>query len=302
MNKFPVKTQRIIDADDVQLSIYEWGKSSPQLQTIILIHGYPDDASVWNTLADQLALTHHVVAYDVRGAGLSSAPLSSKGYRFEYLIADLDHVIRAVSPNQKVHLVGHDWGALQGWEAVFDQKTQEKIQSYTTLAPSLDHVGMWFHQQIRSLQPRQQFLAVKQLFSSSYMAFFNLPMIPELSWKTALAKRWSSILSILEKVEIDSPPHQLRNGVNGLALYRKNLIKSLISPKVRTTNVPVHLISMTNDPFVPQHFLVGLEKNVDAHFHRTDIAAGHWGILSQPHAIADSIVQFVQQFKRTRVV
>lgn len=301
MTKKINKTQTFIDAGDVQLSIYEWRKSASNLHTIVFIHGYPDDASVWNQLAEQLALTHHVVSYDVRGTGLSSAPISSKGYAFEYLIADLDHVIKHVSPNKKVHLVGHDWGALQGWEAVFDQNIQHKIQSYTALAPSLDHVGAWFHQRMRSLQPSQQLIAVKQLLSSSYMAFFNLPFIPELSWKTALAKRWPSVLSILEKVDIETPPHQLRNGINGLELYRKNLFNNLLFPKSRITSVPVHLLSMTQDPFVPQHMLIGLEKSINAQFQRTDIEAGHWGILSQPQLIAEPMANFIQQFKSAKV-
>ena len=295
------KNQTFINAGDVQLSIYEWRKSASHLHTIVFIHGYPDDASIWNHLAEQLALTHHVVSYDVRGTGLSTAPLSRKGYTFEYLIADLDHVIKHVSPNKKVHLVGHDWGALQGWEAVFDPNIQHKIQSYTALAPSLDHVGAWFHQQLRSLQPRQQFIAVKQLLSSSYMAFFNLPFVPELSWKVALAKRWPPILSRLEKVDIETTPHQLRNGVNGLELYRNNLFNHLFFPKNRMTSVPVHLLSMTQDPFVPQHLLIGLEKSTNAQFQRTDIGAGHWGILSQPQGIAESMTNFIQQFKLAKV-
>lgn len=290
------KIQTFVNSNGVQLSVYEWGKSSSHSDTIVFIHGYPDDAAVWDPIAEHLALRHHIVTYDVRGTGLSSEPDSNKDYAFEYLISDLSHVIQQTSPNKKVHLVGHDWGALQGWEAVFDQNLQEKIQTYTALAPSLDHAGLWFHQHLRSLKLGKQLIAVKQLLSSSYMAFFNFPIIPELSWKMGLAKRWPTLLANLEKIEVESSAHQLRNGINGLELYRKNLFNQLVFPQSRKTSVPVHLLAMILDPFVPQHMFLGLEKSTNAQFQRTNIEAGHWGILSQPKLISEAIANFIQHF------
>jgi len=300
-NNNKLKTQKLIDAGDIQLSVYEWGKSSIRKETVVLIHGYPDDASVWDKMAEILAETFHVVSYDVRGTGLSTAPISSKGYKFEYLLSDLNYVLDHVSPKRKVHLVGHDWGALQGWEAVFDPHLQQKIQSYTTLAPSLDHVGGWFQQHFFSFKPKQQWKAVKQLLSSSYMGFFSLPILPELSWKTALIHTWPKIISRLENIQVDIQPNLLRNGISGLELYRANLIASLLFPKSRTTNVPVHLLSMTGDPFVPQHMLENLNRDVDAQFERTDIDAGHWGILSKAELIVDSISKFILDLKVSKV-
>ena len=62
------------------------------------------------------------------------------------------------------------------------------------------------------------------------------------------------------------------------------------------TSVPVYLLSMTQDPFVPQYLLIGLEKMIHTQFQRTDIGARHWGILSQPQLIAESMTNFIQQF------
>lgn len=92
------------------------------------------------------------------------------------------------------------------------------------------------------------------------------------------------------------------NGINGLELYRKNLFNNLLFPKSRITSFSVHLLSMTQDPFVPQQMLIGLEKSINAQFQRTDIEAGHWGILSQPQLIAEPMANFIQQFKSTKVV
>lgn len=293
-----LKTQKMIMADDVQLSVYEWGESSPELETIILIHGYPDDASVWDKMAAKLSHNFHVVSYDVRGTGNSTAPISSKGYEFQYLLSDLNYVISQVSPKRKVHLLGRDWGALQGWEAVFDHDLQTKIQSYTALAPGLDHVGTWFRQHLLSLQPQQQWKAIKQMISSSYMGFFNLPILPELSWNAFLNKHWTKLLSKIEDQQLQhSSSHQLRNGINGLELYRKNLFSSLISQKHRITQVPVHVLSMRHDPFVPQHFLLGIEDTVDGLYKNTEIEAGHWGILTKIELFIEPISTFIFSIK-----
>ena len=59
--------------------------------------------------------------------------------------------------------------------------------------------------------------------------------------------------------------------------------------------------NLDGDPFVPQHLLIGLEKTIHAQFQRTNIEAGHWGILSQPQLIAESMTNFIQPFKLTKV-
>ncbi|MBB1038519.1 alpha/beta fold hydrolase, partial [Dietzia natronolimnaea] len=66
--------------------------------TLVCIHGYPDNRSVWDGITRELSDRYRVVRYDVRGAGDSEAPSSRSGYSNDQLAADLDAVIGAVSP------------------------------------------------------------------------------------------------------------------------------------------------------------------------------------------------------------
>lgn len=295
MNTNIEKQQRYIQSADVTLSIYEWGTAADNRETLVFIHGYPDEAQIWDELASLLKSDFHIVTYDVRGTGLSGTPLSEAGYHMDYLISDLKAVIEQTSPQQPVHLIGHDLGALQGWEAILDDKLKPYVKSYTALAPSIDHAGMWFKENLNSKELARQFAAIKQMISSSYMLFFNIPIIPELSWYLGLSKIWPQVVSQLEGKKVRPHPNQLKNAVRGLGFYRLNLFKSLINSKKRYTSVPVHVLSMTKDRFVPQHIVDKQDRWVNSSFTRTDIQAGHWGIASHPDLIAAPIRNYIQK-------
>src|SRR6202022_4122246 len=101
----------------------------------------------WAPVIEALSPKFHVVAYDVRGAGASSAPRGFKAYDFDQLVGDAGRVIEAVSPDRPVHVIGHDWGGLQGWELATRAGFTGRIASFTAIAgPSLDQVGVaWQH-------------------------------------------------------------------------------------------------------------------------------------------------------------
>ena len=40
---------------------------------MVLVHGFPDNRTVWDRVVDDLERDHRVATYDVRGAGESSS-------------------------------------------------------------------------------------------------------------------------------------------------------------------------------------------------------------------------------------
>ena len=97
--------------------------------TVVLVHGYPDTKEVWTPVIERLAPRFSVIAYDVRGAGGSSAPRGPRGYGLERLADDFAAVCDALAPGRPVHLVGHDWGGIQGWEFVTAARFAGRIAS-----------------------------------------------------------------------------------------------------------------------------------------------------------------------------
>ena len=134
---------RTVESAGVRLAVFESGAAAaggpgqsnaagPTVPTVLLVHGYPDTHRVWDQLAAELDADHHVVRYDVRGAGQSGAPADLRGYRLDQLADDMFAVADAVSADRAVHVVGHDWGSIQAWHAVTDPRAAMRIASFTT--------------------------------------------------------------------------------------------------------------------------------------------------------------------------
>jgi len=177
-------TRYTVHSGRVKLAAYTRG--NPDHTPVVLVHGYPDDSSTWDHVAEQLARDHFVVTYDVRGAGQSDRPKRVRDYSLEKLSEDLVAVLDHVVPGRAVHLVGHDWGSIQTWESVTAPHLQYRILSYTTLSgPCLDHAGHWMQSRLLSTDPDSLKKAVKQLGSSWYIMMFQLPLLAPTVWRLA---------------------------------------------------------------------------------------------------------------------
>lgn len=288
---------QFISSGNINLAAYHWGRpqgSKDKRKTIVCIHGYPDSAEVWTHVAAQLSERFHVVAYDVRGSGQSSTPGGTAAYAFEYLVDDLKAVIDAVSPDRPVHLLAFDWGALQAWEAVLGGRLQGRIASYSAAAPSLDHVGNWFHRQLRSKHAADWLKAFQRGLASSYMVMLNAPLLPELTWRLGLGRLWPRIVSALEKTPVKAASTLLSDARHGLGLYRANLLPPLFNPSQRQTDLPVQLLIMSRDPFVPPSMFEGMEEWAP-NLQKTEIDGGHWWPLSQAEKVAGSVSRFIEE-------
>ena len=186
------------------------------------MHGYPDDHRVWHGVADDLAADHRFVTYDVRGAGASDAPAARAGYRLDRLAEDLAAVLDAVSPDRPVHLLGHDWGAIQAWHAVTDPGFAARVASFTSISgPCLDHLADWFRRAPRAV-------TLRQAAKSWYTLLFRMPVLPELGWRSGLFGRAAARSQRM-------PPPVVRDAVNGLELYRANIAATMAAPAIRRT-------------------------------------------------------------------
>lgn len=284
--------EQIVQSGDVELAVYRWGKPGPH-PTVVMVHGYPDAASIWNASAQMLAARYHVVAYDVRGAGRSSRPSHIADYDLAHLVDDLAAVVDAVSPDRPVHLVCHDWGSIQGWEAVTTERLKGRIASYTSISgPSLDHAGYWIMQRLKSGSPEKLAQVARQLAHSWYVGMFHLPALAPTMWKLGLDKLWPAILEKVEGVKTEPSATQGEDGRHGVNLYRANVAKRVLKPQARRTDLPVQLIVPRRDNFMVREIWDDLPQWAP-NVWRRDVDAGHWLQASHPGPLADWVSEFV---------
>ncbi|WP_214327235.1 SDR family oxidoreductase [Nonomuraea sediminis] len=276
---------RLIESGDVRLALFEEG--DPGKPTILLVHGYPDTHRVWDEVAEILRDRFHVVRYDVRGAGRSTAPRDHHDYDFDHLAADLVAVLEAIG-KPRVHLVGHDWGSLQCWEAVTRPRVRERVASFTSFGgPGLDQAAAFLR-----YGKRREVLG--QLTRSWYIGAFQTPVLPELAWRTLMPKALARTMRAGEGIE-PRPGHPAdtlsRDGRNGLWLYRANMMNRMRVPGDPNVDVPVQLIETTGDVFVSPALLASVGQWVRRFWHRR-IPAGHWAQRSHPEVVARMIAEF----------
>ena len=132
---------------------------------VILLHGFPEDRSSWSGVIPPLAAAgFRVLAPDQRGY----SPGARARRRREYALPTLAGDVLALADQagaERFHLVGHDWGANLAWYLGAHQAA--RIRTLTSL--SVPHPRALSAAMLRSSQALRLY----------YMAFFQLPAVPE---------------------------------------------------------------------------------------------------------------------------
>jgi non-heme chloroperoxidase len=105
-----MKAHTVRGGGDLQLHVREWGK--PDGPPILFIHGWSQNHLCWTRQYDsKLASEFRLVAYDLRGHGMSEAPLEPGHYTDGKLWADDVAAIIAELHLDRLVLVGWSYGA-----------------------------------------------------------------------------------------------------------------------------------------------------------------------------------------------
>jgi NAD(P)-dependent dehydrogenase (short-subunit alcohol dehydrogenase family) len=295
---------RRVRADGVELCVAELG--DPEQPTVLLVHGYPDTKEVWSEVAARLAERFHVVLYDVRGHGGSTAPEPLRGgFTLEKLTDDFLAVADAVSPGRPVHLVGHDWGSVQGWEFVTVERTEGRIASFTSMSgPSLDHMGHWIKRRVKRPTPRRIGQLLGQGARSWYVYVLHTPVLPELAWRGPLGRHWPALVRRAERLPRgDYPSPSLpTDAAHGAWLYRDNMRTRLSRPRDDAyAHAPVQLITPLGDQFLSEQLHDDLESWAPQ-LTRHTLSAKHWIPRTRPDQLASWIAEFVSATEGGRPV
>ena len=98
-------SRRVTGSQGLDLHLLEWSSEGVPM---LLVHGFGNEAHIWQDFAVEVAPYYRVLGLDQRGHGESGWPLHGE-YEYSHFMADLDAVFENLSIERAV-LVGHSLG------------------------------------------------------------------------------------------------------------------------------------------------------------------------------------------------
>jgi pimeloyl-ACP methyl ester carboxylesterase len=253
-------------------------------EPVLLLHGFPQFSYMWRHQLKILSEAgYRAVAPDLRGYNLSSRPSTLEAYKMKYLSGDVAAILTQFGW-AKVNLVGHDWGGAIAWS--FSLYNPARVKRLVAI--SAPHPGAF----------RVSFQEPDQLKRSWYIAFFQLPILPEflgsafpdqfveLFFSTAARKAAFNEEDRRIYREMLSSPGQLEAAIN---YYRANSnpfndpLNPAFNPppgaedKGMDVNMPVALLYGTQDPFFSGTAWQQTGRYCKGYFKAFEMqATGHW--------------------------
>ena len=155
---------QFIRTNGIQLHVVQAGPSNGPL--VILLHGFPEFWYGWRRQISCFAEAgYRVWVPDQRGYNTSDKPSGIAAYSLDTLACDVIGLIDAAG-QEKVFLVGHDWGAAVAWWIAI--KYPDRLARMVVM--NVPH-GAVLQQHLRR--------NLTQLRRSWYIFFFQLPWLPE---------------------------------------------------------------------------------------------------------------------------
>lgn len=106
---------------------------------VVLLHGFPETARSWESVAPRLAEAGlRVLVPDQRGYSPGARPDGVAAYTIDLLVGDVVGLLDATGLD-RVHLVGHDWGAAVAWQVA--ARHPDRISTLT--AVSVPHLAAY---------------------------------------------------------------------------------------------------------------------------------------------------------------
>jgi haloacetate dehalogenase len=120
--------------DAIEIS-YVLGGSGPP---VLLLHGFPQNLSMWARVAPLLGAHYTVVCADLRGYGDSSKPLclpDRSNYSFRAFAQDQVQLMRRLGFD-RFHLIGHDRGARTAHRMALDRPDAVRTLTVMDIVPT----------------------------------------------------------------------------------------------------------------------------------------------------------------------
>jgi pimeloyl-ACP methyl ester carboxylesterase len=247
----------------------------PAEETVVLLHGFPQQPSAFDAVVPHLHREGlRTLVPSQRGYTSAARPRARSDYSNAETVADVVALLDAAGVD-KAHLVGHDWGGFQVWGMAAWHP--DRVASITVL--STPHPAAFLESVITS----------GQALRSWYMAFFQLPLLPETFARRSLERSLTDsrlpTASVAEYCKAMERPGALTGALNW---YRG--MPFSIQQRVGPITVPTTYVWGRHDFALGRAAAERTERHVQAPYQFRELNSGHWLPETEPDAVAEAIL------------
>jgi pimeloyl-ACP methyl ester carboxylesterase len=254
---------------------------------VILLHGFPESAVMWDKFMDELtAKGYYAIAPNQRGYSAGARPEDVAQYQLKYLTSDVVAIADELGLKQ-FHLIGHDWGAAVGWQVAAEHP--DRVISYAAISvPHIDAFGKAYRED------------PEQYESSAYIRFFQKSILPEFMMAKGNYERLRSIWSQHDAAEIEhyvdilSQQGALTSAINW---YRANFPVFTNGLDVGKVNVPVTFIWGNQDHALKRSGVDDTKNYVEAEYEFIEMDTGHWIIQENYDELTGHLLAHLAKYR-----
>jgi len=278
---------RTVETNGVSLHTLVAGPESGP--PVLLLHGFPEFWYGWRSQIPALVdAGYRVIVPDQRGYNRSDKPDGVAAYTVDTLSADVAGLLDALGYD-RVRLVGHDWGGAVTWRTLFTRP--DRIERAAVL--NCPHPAAFAA--YLPWNPRQ-------LRMSWYVFLFQLPVVPEVTWRAAdwRVLRWFIDTSNRPNAFTEADLARYRDAwarpgafTGMLNWYRAQLQCDVPAPPTRTVYPPTMLVWGTQDPYLhPGMAELSIDQCADGRLERIADAT-HWLHHEVSDRVNDRLLEFL---------
>ena len=243
-------------------------------EVVVLLHGFPQQPSTWDEVASRLNDAGlRTLVPTLRGYTATNRPRLRRAYATTETTADVVALLDAAGI-ERAHLVGHDWGAGPAWG--IGSWYPDRAASLTVL--STPHPAAF----ARSLR------ASGQALRSWYMAFFQLPAVPEALVLRTMERTLTASGLPADWARAYTAAMAEPGGLTGaLNWYRGIPFTTRPFRRIRT---PTTYVWGRHDPALGRYAAEATATYVIGPYTFVDLDAGHWLPECEPEAVTKAIL------------